>query len=229
VTCANCGSITNPGVEFCGDCGTAIAEPISEPKAAVAPRSSEKLRALNQSTWKVLKAVFLNPVEGLPSAFRALPKREALEVGFIFATLFDLCVVIGLYLMLPRWAGQPGIGDILKFLIFGVVPFAAITGAGILARKVFRGTGGTIESDVFIAGISLIPTGLVLLLAGLLGISNFEVSAITAVFALTYTTLILYTACTQISEIPQARSVPAVPIIILMAVWVSKIIYAAIM
>jgi hypothetical protein len=186
-----------------------------------------KFRSLSLTAWKVLKAVALNPVEELPTVFRGLRGREALETGFVLAGLFDLCAVIGLYLILPHWAGQPGFGDILKLLLLGIVPSAAITGASILARKVFQSPAGSIESDVFLAGVSLIPTGLLLLIAGLLGAANIEVVALVSVFAFSYTILILYTGCTQISEISKVRAIPAVPIIILIAGWLSKIIFAA--
>ena len=168
----------------------------------------------------------LNPVEALPTVFRELKTREALEVGLVLAGLFDLCAVIGLYLILPHWAGQPGFGDFFKLLLLGIVPSAAITGASFLARKAFRGSPETIETDVFVAGVSLLPTGLMLLIAGILGMGNIEVVALVSVFALSYTILILYTACTQISEISKVRAVPAVPIIILIAGWLSKIVFA---
>ena len=49
-------------------------------------------------------------------------------------------------------------------------------------------------------------------------------TALVAVFALSYTVLILFTGCTRISEIATVR---AVPIIILVTAWLSKIVYAA--
>ena len=52
-------------------------------------------------------------------------------------------------------------------------------------------------------------------------------TALVAVFALSYTVLILFTGCTRISEIATVRAVPAVPIIILVTAWLSKIVYAA--
>jgi len=65
--------------------------------------------------------------------------------------------------------------------------------------------------------VSLVPTGPMLLVAGLLGAGNIEVVALVSVFAISYTILILYTGCTQISEISKVRAVPAVPTIILIA------------
>ena len=168
----------------------------------------------------------LNPVEELPSVFRGLEKKEALEAGLVLAGLFDLCAVIGLYLMLPRWAGQPGFGDVLKLLLLGIVPSASIAGASFIARKAFRGSPESIEADLFVAGVSLLPSGLMLLIAGILGMGNIEVVALVSVFALSYTILILYTGCTEISQISKVRAVPAVPIIILIAGWISKIVFA---
>ena len=150
----------------------------------------------------------------------------ALEVGLVLAGVLDICAAIGFYLMLPRWAGQPGFGDVLKLLLLGIVPSAAITGASFLARKAFRGSPESIEDDVFVAGVSLLPAGLMLLIAGILGMGNIEVVAVVSVFAISYTILILYTACTQISKISTSRAVPAVPIIILIAGWLSKIVFA---
>lgn len=226
MTCPQCGKTLNPGVTFCGDCGAPIKNAEVQPAAVAPSPGSIRFRSLSLIAWKVLKAVALNPVEELPTVFRGLRGREALETGFVFAGLFDLCAVIGLYLILPRWAGEPGFGDVLKLLLLGIVPSAAITGASILARKVFQSSAGTIESDVFLAGVSLIPTALVLLVAGLLGAANIEVVALVSVFAFSYTILILYTGCTQISEISKVRAVPAVPIIILIGGWFSKIVFA---
>jgi hypothetical protein len=190
--------------------------------AAEASPGGEKLRSLSLTAWKVAKSIVLSPVEEMPNLFRNLKKKDALEAGLV---LFDLCLIIGVYLMLPRWAGQPGFEDILKLLFVGIVPTAAITGGSILARKVFRGCSESIEGDVFIAAVSLFPIGVLLVLAGILGVGNFEVAAVVSVFALSYTILILYTGCTQISEISKVRAVPAVPIIILIAGWLSKIVF----
>jgi hypothetical protein len=210
------------GAVFCGDCGATIPETKPEPAS-----TGERLKTLAPTVWKTLLAVLQNPVENLSPNFDRLNKQEALEVGIAFAVLFDLCALFGIYLLLPRWAGAPGFADILKILIFGFVPPAALTGAIFLARKVFRASAGTIESDVFLAGIALIPIGILLLLSGVLGIGNLEVTALVAVFALSYTILILFTGCTRVSEIATVRAVPAVPIIILITAWLSKIVYAA--
>jgi hypothetical protein len=224
--CPQCGKTLSSSATFCGDCGAPVSKAEGQPATEAPSPGSIKFRLLSLLAWKVLKAAVLNPVEELPAVFRGLKKREALEAGLVLAGLFDLCAVIGLYMMLPRWAGQPGFGDILKLLLLGIVPSAAIAGTSVLARKVFRGSPGSIESDVFVAGVSLLPIGLMLILTGILGAGNIEVVALVSVFAISYTILILYTGCTQISEISKVRAVPVVPIIILIAGWISKIVFA---
>jgi len=226
MTCPQCGNMLTSGATFCGDCGAAINKPESSPSAVAASPAAAKLRALSLTAWKIVKAAVLNPVEGLPNVFQGLEKKEALEAGLVLTGLFDLCAVIGLYLMLPHWAGQPGFGDVFKLLVLGIVPSAAIAGASFLARKVFRASSATFENDVFVAGVSLLPTGLMLLIAGIFGMGNIEVVALVSVFALSYTILILFTGCTQISQISKVLAVPAVPIILLVAGWFSKIVFA---
>jgi hypothetical protein len=220
--CPKCGHAVNAGVVFCGECGATIPDTKPEPASPGA-----RLKTIAEKVGKTFLAVFENPVENLPPYFQRMKKQEALEVGIALAVLFDLCALFGIYMMLPHWAGSPGFADILKILIFGFVPPAALTGAIFLARKVFRASAGTIESDVFLAGIALIPIGILLLLSGVLGIGNLEVTALVAVFALSYTVLILFTGCAGISEIATVRAVPAVPIIILVTAWLSKIVFAA--
>ena len=229
MTCPQCGSTLNDGTAFCGECGLPINHSnAAQPGSATSSQNAE-IDVLAQTAWKVVKVVIIDPVEGLPAAYTVLQKQEALKTGLVFAGIFDLCAFIGLLLTLPHWAGTPSFGDVVKILLFGTVPPIALTGAIAAGRKILRGTNGTIESDVFIAGVSLIPIGIVFILAGLLGIGNIEVIALVAVFAESYAILILYTGCSQIYRIRTIRAVPAVPAIIVIAGWLSKLVFAALL
>lgn len=221
--CAQCGNALSPGAASCTACSaTGVAATAPAPSQA-----SERVKARSQDALKVFRMIAVNPVGQLSSAFASMEKRQAMEVGVVFAGVFEVCAVIGLFLMLPRWAGSPGLGEILKIIILGVVPFVAITGAGTVARQIFRGTTGSFESDVFIAGVSVLPFGFVALLSGVLGLANMEVTAIAAIFALSYMILILFTGCTRISGISESHAALAVPIIVLLGGWLSKILFAA--
>jgi hypothetical protein len=119
------------------------------------------------------------------------------------------------------------VGDVLKIIILSLTPVAAIVAACALARKIFAGTSGSIESDVFISGVAVLPFGIVALVGGMLGAGNLEVTGVFAVFALSYTILILYAGCTRISGISEGRAAPAVPVVILVTAWLSKILFSA--
>jgi len=218
--CAECGNEIMAGTTSCNQCG-------ARTSSASPSQAAERIRSRSRDAFRVVKTIVANPVGGLSTAYQSLEKRQALEVGLLFGAVSEICVVVGLYLFLPRWAGTPDFGEIVKILILGVVPFAAIAGASFAARKIFRAPGGSIESDVFIGGISLLPQSLVVLLAGILGYANHEVVAIAAVFALSYTILILHAGCVRISGISEAGAAPAVPMVILISAWLSKITFSA--
>jgi ABC-type multidrug transport system permease subunit len=112
-------------------------------------------------------------------------------------------------------------------LFLGLVPFASLIGACALARAIFRGKG-RIAGDVYTAGAVLLPSGLLVLVAALLGAANVEVILILLLFALTYSILILYAGCSRIGLISEAGAAPAVPIILLLSAWITKIIVAAV-
>jgi hypothetical protein len=123
--------------------------------------------------------------------------------------------------------GELTVGQLFKILVLGLVPFASLIGACALARAIFRGKG-RLAGDVYTAGAVLLPTGFLVFSATLLGAANFEVIAILSLFALTYSILILYAGCSRIGCISEAGAAPAVPIILLLTAWITKIIVVGI-
>lgn len=221
--CGECGAEMMASMKACPNCAAAVTPPAPSPS----PQIGNLLKAQCQDAFRAIKVVAANPVGGISIAFQSTEKRRAMEVGIAFAVVFEICAVIGLDLALPRFWGGSNFADVLKLLILGFVPFAAITGACALARKVLAGSGGGTESDVFIAGTAVMPFGVVLLITGIVGFSNFEVIAIAAAFANAYSILILFAGCTRIAGISEQRAAPAVPIILLIIAWISKILFSA--
>jgi hypothetical protein len=80
-----------------------------------------------------------------------------------------------------------------------------------------------------IAGASLLPFGFLFFVSGLLGIANFEIAALLLIFALCYAILILYTGCTRISGVAESRAAFAVPVMIIVSAWLTKILFGAIL
>jgi hypothetical protein len=73
----------------------------------------------------------------------------------------------------------------------------------------------------------LLPSGVLVLAAALLGAANVEVILVLSLFALTYSILMLYAGCSRIGGISEAGAAPAVPIILLVSAWLTKIIVVA--
>ena len=117
-------------------------------------------------------------------------------------------------------------GQAVKAIVLGLVPFASLIGAGALARMVFGGKG-QLAGDVYTSGASLLPLGFFILATSLLGVANIEVIAVIGLFALTYTILMLYAGCSRIAGISEAGAAPAVPVVLLLCAWLTKVIVAA--
>jgi hypothetical protein len=229
--CQNCGKEVGEDASVCISCNT----PVGQGKPA-SQEFANKVKTASQDAFSAFKIFAVNPVGGLSVAFESIDLNRALWVGIFLAFVFDVLMLLGLYLgvkhaqgglasfvgFYPSYDG-PKLGDIIKLFIFGAVPPISIALASLLARKIFHGRDG-FEGDVFIAGAALLPFGFFSVITGLLGIANFEVIAILLVFAICYTILMLYSGCTKISKISEGGAAVAVPIMLLLSIWFSKII-----
>jgi len=124
----------------------------------------------------------------------------------------------------------PSLGDLslkqtLQFALVGLTPVLTLAVASSLARLIFRGRG-TFVGDLYTASASLLPLGFLVLVSALLGPGNFEVILCLAVFAFTYSILMLYAGCSRIAGIPESGAAPAVPVMLLLATWLTKIVLA---
>jgi hypothetical protein len=209
----------------------------------LAKQAKDVALAAGTDAMKAFKAMAANPVGGMKTAFESLGAQRAMIVGLVFGGAFDLFVFLGgrmifldalSYMSWGRLSGadipapRMSIGDLFKLLILGLVPIASATAGCAVARKLFHGKG-SIQSDIFIAGASLLPFAIAILGTGFLGPANLEISAILWVFALTTTVLMLYSGCTTVLCIPEAAATLAVPLILCANVYVCKILVASLM
>jgi hypothetical protein len=204
----------------CANCATPI-QP-ANPGAAV----TDKVKAASKDSLQAFLKFATNPVAGLPVAYESLGAARALSVGISFGVVFSLCVLLGAYRLIPEFVRPPGVGGFFKLLVCACVPFVCLAGAGALARLAFRGKGG-LSNDSFIAGASLLPFGCVMLLSTILGAGNLEVIGALAVFALCLTILMLFAGCTRITMMSERLATIAVPLMLMLSAWFTKIIYAA--
>jgi len=261
--CPHCGTEVRAQANVCHRCGTNLrqvldntpagkgpqpppATPSQSPSAAGSQFSTaaraEVAQTVNMASRDALQAfrTFMrNPVGGLSASFERLGPQQATAVAIVFLAVFDVMVVVGIY-MLVRSALGPYLSlaeefgssvidgtTVFKLLLSGLVPFISLIAASAAARMIFRGRGSYV-GDAFIGGAALLPTGIAVLLSGFLGIANLEVIAALIVFALCYTVLILYSGCTKISGLSEDAAAIAVPVMVLISVWLSKIIFTAV-
>ena len=227
--CPKCGKEMANDALKCQACGT----PSAGARASIAPLMDTAKRT-STDAWSAARTFGLNPVGGLSVAFESVGQGRALAVGIAFGILYDICALLGMYLLIRRnFAAQFGLynsevtlGQFAKLLVMGVVPLVSFAAASFLTRLLFRGRG-SIEGDVFVAGAALVPAALFWLIAGVLGVGNAEVIFVVAVFVVCYTILILFTGATRISAIPEVAATPAVCTTIIVTLWLAKIVLTA--
>lgn len=255
--CKSCGQELSNDARWCSSCGTAVtARPAASQStayavgAAVAPAPDpnqtsagpslsrhigDEVKARSRDAWSGIKLFAKSPVGGLPQSYVMFEPERAMQVGIAFAVIYEVTFFIGMYMMASRAAGIFGVGLrvsdasaslLFKLILIGLVPFASLVGAGALARKIFRGTG-ILAGDCFTAGASLIPFGIAVLVTAILGAANLEVIVVLFAFALSYNILMLYAGCSQIAGIPESGAAPAVPVMLLVSAWLTKVIITA--
>jgi len=218
--CLTCAA---PAMAVAGSPDSLLGSTPTQPR--VAPQVTAKVKEASRDATKAFKTFATNPVAGLPVAFTELGPPRALGVGIVFAVFSVLCMFIGVYIALPAFS-KPDFGDSLKFLFFGTVPFLSLFAASAATRKVFGGKG-SFHGDGFIAGAALLPFGFLVLISSLLGLANLEIAALLVVFALCYGILMLYTGVTRISVVSESRAAFAIPVMIIVSFWLTKIIFGA--
>ena len=237
--CKSCGRALGDTLRFCDGCGADVNAGAAGAATPLSQHLKSEMKARSLDAWQGVKLFAKSPVGGLPESFALFDDRRAIQVGVVFAIVYEVAVLLGALIFKSRTEallagilpvsqlmGELTAAQLLKMLFLGLVPFASLIGACALARAIFRGKG-RFAGDVYTAGAVLLPTGLLVLLAALLGAANFEVIAILFLFALTYSILILYAGCSRIGNISEAGAAPAVPIILLLSAWITKIIVAA--
>ncbi len=191
-----------------------------------ASQVADKVKAASKDSLQAFLKFATDPVAGLSVAYENLGTSRALGAGIGFGVVFTLCVLAGAYRLIPEFVRPPGVGGFFKMLICAIIPFVTLAGSCSLARVVFRGKG-SLSNDSFIAGASVLPFGFVMLLATILGAGNIEVIGALGVFALCLTILMLFAGCTRITMMSERMATLAVPIMLMLSAWFSKIIYAA--
>lgn len=247
--CPECGSQLAAGATACGNCGTPLSgagaapsampaisadpEPDrvltsgTQPAAATGEDHTNKLPDLVANTLRLVKQVAQDPISGLSTAFESVSKKEALQVALLLIGINALLCALGISVAIRGVWGGPGASDFVEMFLAAVLWPAAIWGALVLARRVFDGQRGSLEGDCFITAFAVLPSSLTSITLFIFGVNNLELLAVPFTFALSYSVFVLYAGCTRVSGIPHRRAIPSVPLILLFAGLILRILVGA--
>lgn len=213
---------------------SATAIPVATPAA---PTLGSEVRARSRDAWEGMKLFARSPVGGLPQSYAMFDPPRAMRVGLAFAAIYEAAFLLSLYITgsnvagffsIPIQISDASVSGLLKLILIGLVPFVSLAGAAAIARTVFGGTG-QFAGDVYTAGASLLPFGLTVLASALLGSSaSFEIISFLFVFAMSYNVLMLYAGCSRIAGVPEASAAPAVPVMLIVSAWLTRVMIGAI-
>ena len=222
--CQKCGTPLGGAIAACPSCNAPIVGTAGPGAAPLA----DTVKATSRDALAAFKTFALNPVAGLPQAYQALGETKALRAGAAFGTVSLACFLLGGYLLLPEFMKQDlfeflGFGGVMKCLLFAIVPFLCTAAGSVAVRKALGGQGG-FGGDAFLSGAALLPASLCMLLSGFLGFGNIEVIGVLAVFAGCIGILTLFSGYTRITQLSERAGAFAVPVVVLLAVWLAKVI-----
>jgi hypothetical protein len=219
--CVNCGSsMEGNALAACASCGKDNQPMISgaEVGRMIKEASSDALSAVRH--------VAADPIAGLASSFAMLGERRGRAAGIAFGVGFALTAALASLIVASNLGSESNAKLMLAAFIVGLVPFIAFAATSTGARKAFR-TTGTTGADLFTAGVALQPVGLFLILAAVLGLGNYQAVLLLGLFALTYSLCILFAGCTRLVKVPERFAPPVLAVMLLAAMWLTKIVGAA--
>ncbi|MEM8829600.1 MAG: DnaJ domain-containing protein [Cyanobacteria bacterium P01_G01_bin.19] len=156
--------------------------------------------SLIQNSLMTLSISLLNPGGGLLPAFSRLSHRQSQEVGIVYGLFSSLCFVCTYFM-----TGLPLLVEIWQLFLIAAIPFMSFLATGNMMRFVLHNRG-RFSTDVFIAGVSVIPIALTSVLIGFVPISAFSAIAPLAMLGFAYTTLSLHASYTQLLNINESKA-----------------------
>jgi hypothetical protein len=209
--------------------------------------------AAGSDALKAFKVMAKNPVGGLCTAYENLGDNRSMAVGIFFAVLYALVFIFAgratvsatsaqnsaMHIYSSRTvsgsngftnfnsdtkeSGSSFIGMLFKLILLGALPFGVAVGGFAAVRAMFKGQG-TIFSDMFVAGASLVPWAIFLVAAWVLGMLNMEIILAIGLFAMTTSVLILYSGFTTLQRVPEAAATIAIPLMFLADFYISTVV-----
>ena len=226
--CEFCGNTATAGTSSCAACST------STPATSIP--ASVRASAASRDALQVLRRSLADPVDNVGAAYEALGERRAVDAGIALTVAFDLTIVLAIQIgarktlgwLAPMITGDSSVISLLKAAILAAVPAVALMAVLLAAQRAFAARLD-FRRAVFAGGVTLIPLALMLLIASFLGVANLEVIAVICVAMLSYTTLLLFSACRDVLGIGGSKAAALVPVIFIATAWLSKVVMAALL
>ena len=199
---------------------------------AAAKEAAGVVAAASQDALRAIELLVTDPVGRLGEACASLGDQRAMAAGIVFGAVFELCYLLWPSTFLGLSLGEPtGVRRILVPLAAGALLFLGLALGSLVVRTIFGGAGpsaslralserseskGSFRRDLFVAGVTLLPMAALIIFQKLSWESPLA-CALAYPFALSFTVLLLYSACTEMHKLSRRAASLAVPVILLVA------------
>lgn len=212
-------------------------ETISKGKEMGQKAFAETKEATSQAI-KALKTLSSDPIGGQFEALKNLGQSNALRAGIVLVVIFSIsCFLLGhsivseLRTHSQGFEGNIGVaaGTYFKLLLFSVIPSASVFVCYFLIMKLISKEKEEISTCIYTTGVSTIPLAVLFFCIKLFGLGNLELLSAIGIFCLSTTFFLINSSLQDIYKLSTQKSFLITPTLVLLAGFVSKVLYSALM
>lgn len=183
---------------------------------------ASKVEEIPQSYFDAIKELYNDPFKGQEKAIGILNEKETQITGGILALLLPLSGLFIAFWYLPPMLKTTEFyfRALILFLLFPVSFIAAfaIIGSTITAENPGK------DVAIFAGGLALVPAAIALVICGLIGPGNIELSLIFAVYGLLATFMNVQASLTYLYKMPTYKCMLLSPAIFVIAGYIFKVL-----
>lgn len=177
------------------------------------------MKTMLENAFKAFQTFIIDPGGVLP-AYARMEREQAAAVGILYGIITILSFLGSTYIGL-----QLGQFPFIGLSLVATIPFVGFAVTSALARFIFR-RQGSFAGDLFLAGASVLP---LVFFSLFWAIVPTGIGIALLVFTCCYTILLLYSGCTQISNLSEAQAALVVPIMLLVGGGLAYRIFTAVL